>query len=274
MPTGLARARRPLIAVPARFTETASALRFRGEVLPRTLVEAIYSAGGEPLVVHPDAPGGAECDPDVAERLAFADGVVLPGGGDISPTWTGSAWHATQYGVDIEQDGFDLALARWAVDAGIPLLAICRGMQVLNVALGGTLRPDMNDPGLGLKSHVGQVHPVTVLPGSTLSTVVGDNPTVSCYHHQCVSTIAPKLRAVATSLDGTVEALEPALGQVAGWTLAVQWHPEDTATTDPTQMRLFGALVSAAQQAAHPQSPTRPVSSMFLPDPEKGTICQ
>jgi putative glutamine amidotransferase len=272
MQHGHTRGHRPLIAIPARFTDRATALRFRGEVLPRTLLEAVFNAGGEPLVVHPYAPDGAASQADVAERLMFADGVVLPGGGDLSPTWTASSWHETHYGVDVEQDGFDLAVARWAVEAGIPLLAICRGLQVLNVALGGTLHADMNDPPLGRSDHVGRVHPVSVAPGSGLSSVVGLEATVSCYHHQCVNAIAPRLRATAIGPDGTIEALEPVFGDVDAWTLAVQWHPEDTADVDPTQLHIFTSFIGAARGGRLRARPGPAVKVDH--DPERGPICQ
>jgi putative glutamine amidotransferase len=103
---------RPLIAIPARFSSSAAALRFEAEVAARKLVEAVYAAGGEPLLVHPSAPGGAVSDAEVARRLAFADGVLLPGGGDLNPVYYGGVQHESLYDMDLEQDAFDLAVAR------------------------------------------------------------------------------------------------------------------------------------------------------------------
>jgi putative glutamine amidotransferase len=134
-------ARRPLIAIPARFSPNATALRYEAEVTARALVQAVFAAGGEPVVVHPYAPH-LEIDVDAArERIWFADGVLLPGGGDVAAWWSGQQPHPTQYGVDEEQDAFDLAVARVALDDHLPLLAICRGTQIVNVALGGRPRP-------------------------------------------------------------------------------------------------------------------------------------
>src|SRR5207244_2888725 len=138
-------ARRPLIAIPARFSENATALRYAAEVTARALVEAVYAAGGEPVVIHPSAPG-ADVDVDAARaRLWFADAVLLPGGGDVAARWSNQQPHPSQYGVDEEQDAFDIAVAKVALADHLPLLAICRGNQIVNVALGGDLVQDMAD---------------------------------------------------------------------------------------------------------------------------------
>ncbi len=231
---------RPLIAIPARFSASAAALRFEAEVSARKLVEAVYAAGGEPLTVHPAAPGGTISAADVAERLDFADGVLLPGGGDLNPVHYGGARHESLYDLDLEQDAFDLAVARWSLRAGRPLLAICRGLQVVNVAVGGTLVQDMPRDHRHLRSEL------ILKPDTTVHRVLGrDVVAISCYHHQAVDRLGSGLRPAAFSEDGVIEAIgtaEPG----RGWFLAVQWHPEDTAADDPAQQRLFGALVSAA----------------------------
>jgi putative glutamine amidotransferase len=231
---------RPLIAIPARFSSSAAALRYEAEVAARKLVEAVYAAGGEPLSVHPSAPGGTVSDADVARRLAFADGVLLPGGGDLHPASYGGAQHESLYDMDREQDAFDLAVARWCLQAGTPLLAICRGMQVVNVAMGGTLVQDMPRQHRHVRSEL------ALQPGTAAHRVLGrDVATISCYHHQALDRIGAGLRPTACAEDGVVEAIE-LTEPGAGWFLAVQWHPEDTAADDPAQQRLFDALVSAA----------------------------
>src|SRR6478735_4167847 len=136
---------RPIVVIPARFSEGATVLRHRAEVNAAKLVESVWAAGGEPLTVHPDAPGAALVDA-VAKRFGMADAILLPGGGDMSARWSGQQAHESLYGVDEEQDAFDLALGRWALRDGIPLLAICRGNQVVNVARGGHLVQDMTRP--------------------------------------------------------------------------------------------------------------------------------
>ena len=162
------RRRRPLIVVPARFSASASAIRYAADVAASKLVQAVYDAGGEPLVVRPVVPEGigeAELDGLVRSRLAFADGILLPGGGDLAAHWSGQETHESQYDVDEAQDAFDLALARVAVEDRIPLLAICRGAQVVNVARGGTLVQDLTET-LG-RDHRHLVHTVKLLPGIT-----------------------------------------------------------------------------------------------------------
>ncbi|GAA3092773.1 gamma-glutamyl-gamma-aminobutyrate hydrolase family protein [Streptosporangium carneum] len=226
--------RRPLIAIPSRFAASTSALRYAAVVTARALAEAVYQAGGEPFLMHPVDAGRA------ADRLADAAGLLLPGGGDLSPEVYGeSVAHEQVYDVDAEQDAFDLAAARHALTAGLPTLAVCRGLQVVNVLLGGRLRQHME------VDHRHVVHPVAVRPGSLLAEVTGaEKITASCYHHQCVEALGQGLVAVAHAADGTVEAAE--LAEPAGWFVGVQWHPEDTAATDPVNQRLFDALVTAA----------------------------
>jgi len=235
--------RRPLIAIPARFSASASALRYGADVTARALLDAVYAAGGEPLVVHPVAPGAEADDAEVAARLWYADGVLLPGGGDLAARWAGQEAHATEYDVDEEQDAFDLAVARHALGSGLPLLAICRGNQVVNVALGGDLIQD-----LGVRTHRHVVHEIAVEPDAQLAGILGTTPSISCYHHQGIGRPGSGLRAVAYSADGVIEAVE--LASSRGWYLGVQWHPEDTAAADPAQAGLFRALVDAARDRA------------------------
>jgi putative glutamine amidotransferase len=223
--------RRPLIVIPARFSASASALRFRAEVAAAKLVRAVYDAGGEPLVVHPDVPF-------VRDRFWMADGILLPGGGDLAAQWAGQEAHQSQYDVDETQDAFDLALARLAIEDRIPLLAICRGCQVVNVARGGDLVQD-------LAGHRHVVHTVEVLDDTPLRPLAGGPAlSVSCYHHQGVGRLGKDLRAAAYAADGTIEAIT--LDGHDGWYLGVQWHPEDTADADPRQSALFRAFVEAA----------------------------
>ena len=234
-------AHRPLIAIPARFSESASALRYRAEVLPRTLPTAVLAAGGEPLAVHPD--GGSDLDDQVAQRLAFADGIVLPGGGDLDARWAGQDAHPTLYDVDVEQDQFDLAVARYALAAGVPLLAICRGLQVVNVARGGDLVQDMDE---STGHHRNLTHTITSQTGSLLHATVGEHVEVSCFHHQSLGRLGEAMTPVARAEDGTTEAVE--LLTSSGWFLGLQWHPEDTAATDPAQAAIFTAHVEASRR--------------------------
>ena len=220
--------------------------------LRAALVEGVYAAGGEPVVVHPAAPDGQVGVAEVAERLWFADAVLQPGGGDLSAHWSGQQPHDTLYDVDEEQDAFDLAVARFALDGGVPLLAVCRGNQVVNVALGGDLIQD-----LGERIHRHVVQPIEVLPDSRLAGIVGtsaDDLVLSSPGHRSARR---RPAAVATAPDGVIEAVE--LSGYRGWYLGVQWHPEDTVASDPNQAALFAALVAAARERRSVRMPEGPI---------------
>jgi putative glutamine amidotransferase len=236
---------RPLIAVPARFSATASAHRYRALSAARSLSEGVLRAGGEPLTVHPWAPDGVVSPEEAGRRLAFADGVLLPGGGDVSPALYGApVADAAVYDVDEEQDAFDLALGRWALRDGLPLLAICRGNQVVNVARGGDLVQDMTET-TG-RDHRHLVHDIELDAESPLRKVVaGDRVTISCYHHQCLGKLGQGLLPAAHASDGTIEAVT--IDGHQGWYLGVQWHPEDSAASDPVQASIFRAFIDAAR---------------------------
>jgi putative glutamine amidotransferase len=146
------------------------------------------------------------------------------------------------YDVDAEQDGFDLAVAVWALERGVPMLAVCRGAQVVNVARGGSLEQHMGS------AHLHLVQQVRV-DDDDLAAVLGTRAVeVSCFHHQRLAELGGGLRPAATAPDGTVEAVTAR--DLPGWFLGVQWHPEDTADADPVQQALFRELV---RQSARPR---------------------
>jgi putative glutamine amidotransferase len=233
---------RPLIAIPSRFSEHASALRYRAEVGSANLLAAVYAAGGEPLLVHPVAPDAEVSDAEVAERLAWADGVLLPGGGDLAAHWSGQSPHPSLYDVDPEQDAFDLATARVAVAAGRPLLAICRGLQVVNVALGGTLVQQMSE-GLG-RDHRNHIHTITPQPGTLAARILGGSVEASCFHHQSLARLGDGLVVTARSEDDVIESVE--LPSATGWFFGVQWHPEDNWRAQRGQLGVLEAFVAAS----------------------------
>jgi putative glutamine amidotransferase len=238
---------RPLVIIPARFSDDASALRYEAEVAAAKLLEAVWDAGGEPLVVHPTALGESPIEA-MAQRFWMADGLLLPGGGDVSPRWYGQKPHPRLNGVNETQDAFDLALARWAIRDKVPLLAICRGNQLVNVALGGTLIQDMTAE-IG-RNHRRFVHEIELDAESPLRDVVADHRiTISCSHHQCIDVLGDKLVPAAHAADGTIEAVT--LDGHDGWYLGVQWHLEDFADTDPIQHGIIRAFVEAATRLAH-----------------------
>jgi putative glutamine amidotransferase len=209
--------------------------------LPARYVDALRRAGARTAVLpSPDTP-------DVVDGF---DALVLAGGGDLG----GLSDHPEVYGVDPGRDELELALARHAAATGLPTLAVCRGLQVVNVAFGGTLIPHIPDvPGLGSHGPPGgglpAVHDVEAAPGSRLAAVCGTvvHDCVS-HHHQAVEAVGEGLVPVGWAEDGLVEALEPADSAGAGgFYLAVQWHPEMSAAGDPVQQSLFDALVAAAR---------------------------
>ena len=235
---------RPLIAVPARFALTTSVLRYGAAVNARALLTMVHDAGGEPLSLLPWPDGVALDDTEVAERLSFVDGVLLPGGGDLDPARYGQQVGSEHvYDVDPLQDSVDLAIARWALDTQVPLLAVCRGLHVVNVALGGSLEQHMAQPHREVVHK--EVHHRVGLADAPWpdGVTVADDLTVSCYHHQRIDRLADGLAPLATASDGTVEAVtRPGTD---GWFLGVQWHPEDMAD-DAQQQAIMRAFVAAA----------------------------
>jgi putative glutamine amidotransferase len=204
----------------------------------------VHDAGGEPLSLLPWPDGAALSEAGVAERLAFADGVLLPGGGDLHPgTYHQTVGSQHVYDVDDLQDAVDLAIARWALASGVPLLGVCRGLHVVNVALGGSLEQHMAEPHREVvRKEV--AHRVGVTAAEWPPGVEApDELVVSCYHHQRIDRLGDGLVPLATAADGTIEAVgRPGS---AGWFLGVQWHPEDTPAS-PEQAQVMRAFVAAA----------------------------
>jgi putative glutamine amidotransferase len=191
--------------------------------------QAVIDAGGLPLLLphhHPD---------DAARVLEGFDGLVLVGGDDIHPNRYGHDDLGVSKGVRDSADESDLAFAAAAIDLGIPLFAICRGYQALNVAMGGTLHQDsVSDDGLHRPISdvphevMAERHHIEVASGSRLATAYGSHERiVNSIHHQSIDEVAPGFHAVAWAPDGTIEAIEP--DDTDARVLAVQWHPEKIA---------------------------------------------
>jgi putative glutamine amidotransferase len=184
---------------------------------------------------------------DADALLARFDALVLTGGPDLDPTGFGETPHPQTYGVDPVADEFEMTLAHAAIRRSSRTLAICRGIQVVNVALGGDLYQHIADePGVAPHGHPGEVdghfvHDVTVEDGSLLARVLGKpEARCSCHHHQALARLGEGLHVTARSADGIVEGVELDGAPL----LAVQWHPEDTAGEDPVQQRLFDWVCS------------------------------
>jgi len=230
--------RRPRIAIPGRFTESASALRYRGLVSARKLLEAVWAAGGDPVTLLPvDGPDGL----DWAARLDGFQGVLLPGGGDVIPSRYGQPTHdPSLYDMNEVQDESDFTLAAAALERGIALLAVCRGLHVVNVLRGGSLVVDMPE------HHRHHVHRVELVDRADHLGIGAASVLASCYHHQGIDRLGDGIEVLGKSADGWVEAVRI---DGPGWAAGVQWHPEDTAAEDPDQLRLFAQLVAQARGA-------------------------
>ncbi|KUJ66576.1 glutamine amidotransferase [Streptomyces albus subsp. albus] len=224
---------KPLIGIS---TYLESSARWGVWDLPAALLPAGYHrlvqrAGGLAAQLPPDEPALAR---SVVARL---DGLVIAGGQDVEPVRYGAEPHPRTGPPARERDAWELALIEAALEAGLPLLGVCRGMQLLNVARGGTLLQHVEAHGgpPGVFAH----HLVRPVPGTLLAGVLPEPVTVPAYHHQAVDRLGDGLEVSAYAEDGTVEAVE--LPDADGFTLGVQWHPE--AGDDP---RVMAALVAAA----------------------------
>ena len=242
---------RPLIAVTGRPTVAGRPWRLSGFGSQDNYLDALERAGALGAVLQPVE--GAE--DIVGERLERFDGLVLTGGPDVAPALYGQERHPTVEGDHPKVDRFELALARAAVGRSLPLLAVCRGLQVLNVALGGSLHQHIGDlPGScdhGRPGLSGARTSLRVEPGSLLAGVMASTEAkTSCFHHQAVDRVGRGLVATAWAPDGLVEALELGDPAAGGWLLAVQWHPETVAAAEPDQQRIFDAFAVAAAAAA------------------------
>ncbi|WP_306319300.1 MULTISPECIES: gamma-glutamyl-gamma-aminobutyrate hydrolase family protein [unclassified Streptomyces] len=207
------------------------------------IVDLVRASGARPQILGPGDP------------LEACDGFVVPGGGDVDPAlYGGPADHPALYDVNQEQDRLDLAVLRHALDARLPLLGICRGLQLLNVVRGGTLHVDLppgsvvHDP----PAETGEewaLHDVQLEPDSRCARAFGtDVLPIASGHHQAVDRVGEGLRVTARAADGCVEGLESATDE-GGWVVAVQWHPEAEVPEPALRAPLFEALCRAASPA-------------------------
>jgi putative glutamine amidotransferase len=242
---------RPLIGISTHKSQAQRPAQGHVYGLHSLYSEGVVAGGGAPVQIPHGLDRGTLRA--IFERM---DGLLLSGGGDVDPVYYGETASDKVYGVDRERDEMELALVRWAVASGKPLLAICRGIQVMNVALGGSLYQDILADMPGAMRHAyfqeqgfprdHPAHGVHLNPGSHLANLLdGDEYTVNSLHHQGIKEPAPDLVPVGHAPDGLVEAVE-----VHGhpFAIGVQWHPEALAPKDPAMRRLFEALVSAARQ--------------------------
>ena len=230
---------RPVVGITTYLTRAAwGAWELEAALVPAAYVRAVTRAGGVPLLVPPGAA--------VEETLDAVDGLIFSGGSDLDPDLYGADAHDETGGIVRERDEFELALMQAALARDLPVLAICRGSQVLNVALGGVLEQHVPDR-VGTDVHketagVFAEHDVELVPETQLASILGDRHDVKSHHHQGFGELGRGLREAARAPDGTVEAVED---PAKSFTLGVLWHPEEG-----EDLALFEALVEAARQAA------------------------
>ena len=233
---------RPLIGISANMVRAKWGIWDRpATLMAQTYVDMMTAAGCVPVLLPPQ--------PGIEEAVGRLDGLLLPGGGDLDPAVYGADRHPETGRLNPRRDAAEVALAGAAIGTGLPVLGICRGQQVLNVFLGGTLHQHVPDI-TGDKGHepaLGVFGPqrVRLEPGTQLAKIMGgDTATVPCHHHQAIDKIGAGLTVTARSEDGVIEAVEYPDHPFA---VAVQWHAEeDGGMAD----RLFGALVDAARVAS------------------------
>ncbi|AJE39843.1 gamma-glutamyl-gamma-aminobutyrate hydrolase family protein [Streptomyces nodosus] len=224
---------RPLIGV-STYWETGTrwgVWELDAALLPTGYPLLVRRAGGLVAMLPPDDPAHA------AAAVARLDGLVIAGGPDVDPARYGAPRSPRTGPPATERDAWELALIEAALASGTPLLGICRGMQLLNIALGGTLVQHLDGHTADVAGVFGR-HPVVPVPGTRYAAAVPEETVVPTSHHQAVDRLGEGLVASAHSADGTVEAVElPA----ARWVLGVQWHPEMA-----EDLRVMRALVRAA----------------------------
>jgi putative glutamine amidotransferase len=250
---------RPLIGIPSIPVQRVGTSRpYFG--LGKSYLQAVERAGGIPLMISPLA------DPEALEALCTRiDGLLLPGGGDIDPRYYGEEQLPVCGEPEPERDTLELPLARLAVECGLPILGICRGIQLLNVALGGTLYQDIIAQRPAAPPHVTHdyegardvaAHSISIQPGSLLERIIGaqEHP-VNSFHHQAVKDLGAGLEIIAWSEDGIPEAMVLPGHPFA---LAVQFHPEELVFVDAGSQRIFDAFVAAcAERSAMPVTPVQ-----------------
>ena len=239
---------RPIIGLLTYQKEAAERARHVVGIMP-SYIEAVRLAGGIPILL----PLLLD-ELEMQATLQRVDGILLPGGGDVEPHRYNGTFHPTMYSLDPVRDEFEIKTVRYAIKQEIPIFAICRGIQVFNVALGGTLWEDVHSmlPNAikhdYYKNHSRNhlAHTVDVEPDSCLAYYLQSTQVqVNSLHHQGVKELASEARITAVAPDGLIEAIE-----IPGhpFALGVQWHPENLVQDDPAMLRLFKGLVTTAQQ--------------------------
>lgn len=224
---------RPRIAIPARLAESSSVTRYEAIVTARKLAELVWDAGGEPLTFLPVKSA------NWAERLEGIQGILMPGGADVDPQFYGQGRVSQElYGINTTQDESDISLVNYALASQLPFFTICRGTQIANVALGGTLIQHMDEP---------HINKLSIIEFSNFDADLGisdSSLTVSCFHHQSIDSLAQGVAALAHADEGHIEAVRYPSD---AWAFGVQWHPEDNYKEVQGQMEIVKTFINAAR---------------------------
>jgi putative glutamine amidotransferase len=258
------RAPRPVIGVTTQTLEEIPDELPRCWIMSQRYVSTLTASGAVPWIVPLlDDPETLRA---IYDRL---DGIFLPGGVDIDPSSYNETRTSACGRVDPDRDKTEIMLAEWAMHDRKPILAVCRGAQLLSVAVGGTLYQDVGSehpgaikhdyfPKAGANTRQDLVHPVTIVANTQLSRVLGtDTVLVNSMHHQGIKRLAPTLVANAFAPDGLIEGVESAESAEDDFVLGVQWHPEDLADSEPKMRKLFDAFIEAAAARRRGSRPHR-----------------
>lgn len=248
--------KRPVIGFPTQTLEPIGDEIPRSWIMSQRYVSVLTSVGAVPWVI-PLLKDEPETLRGIYERL---DGLFLAGGVDIDPSAYGAARHRLCGRTDSARDATELTLARWAIEDHTPILAVCRGIQLINVAAGGSLYQDINDeypnsikhdyfPTAGHYARDLLVHSISTVEETQLRKILGvPHVKVNSMHHQSIKDVAPGLVVAARAPDGVIEAIESPNGH---YMVGVQWHPEELAESDPRMRRLFTSFIDAARAQSH-----------------------
>ena len=246
--------RRPVIGIATQTLPGVPGERQPCWLMGRSYVEELRKVGAVPWVI-PLIPGDADTLQEIFNRL---DGVFITGGVDVDPTCYGEPKSALCGTTDPDRDAVEIALLQHALRRELPVLAVCRGIQILNVTCGGTLYQDVSAqvpaalkhdffPTPEQPSRKYLAHDITVKPGSRMRNILGDAVVpVNSMHHQAIKDLAPNLAATAHAPDGIIEGVE---GTGSQYLIAVQWHPEELTETQPGMKRMFTTFADAASAA-------------------------
>jgi putative glutamine amidotransferase len=246
--------RRPVIGIATQTLPAAAGERQACWIMGRSYIEELRKVGAVPWVI-PLIPHDPDTLREIFDRL---DGVFITGGVDVDPCRYGEAKTPLCGTTDPDRDAVEIALLKHALARDLPVLAVCRGIQILNVTCGGTLYQDVTAqvpsalkhdyfPTPEQPSRKYLAHDVTVTRGSRLAHILGGAVVpVNSMHHQAVKTLAPNLAATALAPDGIIEAVESTDGR---YRIGVQWHPEELTETQPGMARLFTTFAEAAAVA-------------------------